>query len=297
MKINATITHVSDQTREWDGPNGKLVFIKGQFDDGSAWDIAVKPDNVAKRIDEMKSLVDKPGEYVVEEGKEYKGQKQWKLKEWPGKPQPGGGGGGFRGGGGGAGTSYKYSEQGAKEERDSIQRQTALIQAVLTSKDDTTKPTTAETVLEVADKYYEWLCRGVPSQPVQKTFDQLKQEPGMTTGDKIPAKGGKSVLEQTFDALAGYKRVGDIVKCSEYVQSQFEAGTLERSERAKLDLLSCQRAVDLAASELEFVQCESLLRALHQDKRLDEKDYFNFVGKYTSAKGKFDTLTQAGERF
>jgi hypothetical protein len=70
MKINATITHVSDQTREWDGPNGKLVFIKGQFDDGSAWDIAVKPDNVAKRIDEMKSLVDKPGEYVVEEGRE-----------------------------------------------------------------------------------------------------------------------------------------------------------------------------------------------------------------------------------
>jgi hypothetical protein len=297
MRISATITHVSDQTRDWSGPNGTVTFISGQFDDGSGWSVGAKPENAGKRIDEFKALVDKKGDFEVEPKQDYKGQKQWSLKEWPGKPQPGGGGGGFRGGGGGAGQSYKYSEQGAKEERDSIQRQTALIQAVLTSKDDTTKPTTAETVLEVADKYYAWLCRGIPSQPVQKTFDQLKQEAGMTTGDKIPAKGGKSVLEQTFDALAGYKRVGDIVKCSEYVQSQFEAGTLERSERAKLDLLSCQRAIDLAASELEFVQCESLLRALHQDKRLEEKDYFNFIGKYTSAKGKFDTLTQAGERF
>lgn len=98
-----TITQVSDEPRIWEGGQyGPLAFIKVTFEDGSQGDVACKPDNAENVIGILNGLKGKESDFQLEAKADYQGIKQWKIKDYPGKPgqQSGGGsGGGFKGGG------------------------------------------------------------------------------------------------------------------------------------------------------------------------------------------------------
>lgn len=156
-----TIQWVNPKTRTWEGPNGPVVFVSGEFDDGEGFSVGCKPDNALARVTELEGLVGKPGEYELEPGKEFNGRASWKLKSWPGKPQQGGFGGGFKGGGGKTWTeSYAQSRECKETEQRSIQKSVALQWACESaSRFDLASP---EAVLGVADIYFGWLS-GYPS--------------------------------------------------------------------------------------------------------------------------------------
>ena len=88
-----TIQTVDPATRTWEGPKGTIEFIQGQFTDGTGWSLGAKPENAAKRVEELTKLIGVEGEYEVEPKGEFRGKPQFKLKSWPGKPVFGGGGG------------------------------------------------------------------------------------------------------------------------------------------------------------------------------------------------------------
>lgn len=188
MNFTATIAGVEEQLREWQGPNGTTCFIQGGFLDGSLWSVGCKPENASKRQAEMRSLIGIAGEYEAEPGGEYQGAKKWKLKSWPGKPQPGGGG--FGGGGGKAPYKERYrdSEQGAKEERDAIARSVALQQAVLLRTQHITPGdvVSPEFVLAAAGPFYEWLVKN--NKPVSQAFDPGPQRATPASPNQVQAQ-------------------------------------------------------------------------------------------------------------
>ena len=162
---NKTIAYVKPQTREWNGPNGTIVFVSGGFDDGDGWSVGCKPDNVQQRIQEFEALINKPGEFELEAGKEFQGKPQWKLKSWPGKPSFGGGsGGGFKSGGGGKTwtEAYAQSKECKELEQRSIQRSVALEKAHqfhVAFAGLSSDPVTPQTILATADIYAAWLSK------------------------------------------------------------------------------------------------------------------------------------------
>lgn len=92
--MQQTIQYVNPETRTWEGPNGPVVFVSGQFIDGSGWSVGAKPETAEDRIATLTALVGVEGEYELEAKAEYQGKPQWKIKSWPGKPVWGGAGGG-----------------------------------------------------------------------------------------------------------------------------------------------------------------------------------------------------------
>jgi len=180
MNITTQIVEMSQfPNKPWEGREGsKLWFIDGFFKDGRKFSKAVNDETRAHEThDALTKLIGQEDQVfeVEETDREFKGQRQLKLKSYPGSVQPqsrfGGGGGGSRGFGGPP--QYRNTEQGVKEERDSIVRQTALKAAVDFLSDDADAD--AEGVLSCASSFYSWLTIAPnipqPSKPVSASDD------------------------------------------------------------------------------------------------------------------------------
>ena len=171
MNLTATITSVNE--------------ISGNFSDGSQWSIGCKPENSTKRIEDMRSLVGVEGQYEVNERADYGGKKQWSLTNYPGKPQQGGGSGFIASGGtrGTFQTRYRDTEQGTKEERESIHRSVALQQAIVFS--NTQHPGEPPHILSIADAFYDWLTA------TAKPVTQPQETPNNSQSSGVPGAASK----------------------------------------------------------------------------------------------------------
>lgn len=181
--LNTEIVSVGQvPVKPYQGKFGDTWFIEGNFSDGSFFSRGAKSvDNAEKLHRQLSELVGQKMSFVVEDsGREYQGNKKWNLKEVPGQqPWQGGQGGrsSYSSGGGSpqksgsspASSSYRYTEQGTREERDSIVRQVALKCAVEIGSG-------REDVLKVADTFYAWLVKGPAAQPEPAPYERYSNE-------------------------------------------------------------------------------------------------------------------------
>lgn len=194
--MKATISEVADKMNEWTGNRGTFKFIKGRFANGHGWSLMTTPGNAEKRQAELRALIGKEGDYVLEPDKEYNGVQQWRLKDYPGKaPQ---GGGGF--GGKGYTVAWANTREGEVFRSASIQAQVALkcaveLYASMTSID-------ADGVLSAADKFHAWLTKHTPLP--QEEAKPISHETAGTNG-QVPHGPDKAVLSawsQRLDPFA-----------------------------------------------------------------------------------------------
>lgn len=155
--MKAVIASVSRQPRYWE--QGQTYFIQGAFDDDSEWSVGCKKEDKAlEMIETFKAMIGKEQEYGVEEKPDRNGRKQWKLKDWPGKPVS------AFGGGGKAPYQLRYgdTQEGFVAKERDIFRSVALQQAlvyVTNHKEEGAKLDPALWVTTLADHFYEWLCK------------------------------------------------------------------------------------------------------------------------------------------
>lgn len=95
--MKKTIQTLSSEPKLWTAKDGSytLAFIEGMFTDGSSFSYGAKPETFEKRLEELRALVGKEADYELEDKGQYQGTQQYKLRNYPGKPQPrnfGGGG-------------------------------------------------------------------------------------------------------------------------------------------------------------------------------------------------------------
>lgn len=103
QKQTMVVEYVQPTPRSWTTADGvELRFVAVNFSDGSEGSLACTPGQVDDVKSSLQALVGQASEFELEPKPDYNGQKQWKIKGYPGKPSTGGGGGGgARGGGGG----------------------------------------------------------------------------------------------------------------------------------------------------------------------------------------------------
>lgn len=102
QKQTMVVEYVQPTPRSWTTADGvELRFVAVNFADGSEGSLACTPGQVDDVKSSLQALVGQASEFELEAKPDYNGQKQWKIKGYPGKPSTGGGGGGARGGGGG----------------------------------------------------------------------------------------------------------------------------------------------------------------------------------------------------
>lgn len=168
MQLQTQIRTVRDDIRKWESRNGPMYSVEGTFDDGSGWSVSFKtPERAHEQQDVLKAQIGFDKSFEIEDtGREYRGAKQYKLVNYPGKPQPAA----FGGGGGGKAPyqpRFRDTEDGFRQEQDSIHRSVALQQAVAFCKEDVDK---AQLVTEIADHFHKWLVgpqRAAPASPAQ----------------------------------------------------------------------------------------------------------------------------------
>jgi hypothetical protein len=147
--------------KPWDGGvGGPTWFIQGRFKNGMLFSRGAKSlDNARTLHFILEGFIGKTESYEIEDtGREYQGAKKVKLVSWPGKPeQPRGGPGGGKGSGSFV-PRFRDTEEGARQERDSIHRSVALQQAVILLKDKTYEQFAKTSgILGIADDFYHWL--------------------------------------------------------------------------------------------------------------------------------------------
>lgn len=208
MQIHTEIRTVRDDVRKWDSRNGPMYSVEGTFDDGTGWSVSFKtPERAHEQQAVLKGIIGQQHSFEVEDtGREYRGAKQYKLVNYPGKPQPQGAGGGFGGRGGSYQPRYRDTEQGAKEERASIERQVALKEAVIfTTNHVVPEDIKPSKVISVAEEFYGWLVgpqRAAPASPSQvqaqsqqssRMVDKANQLFNTDEPPKEPSGGYKSL--------------------------------------------------------------------------------------------------------
>ncbi len=106
-----TISFVDPQTRVWESSYGPMHSITVEFEDGTKGQINTKPETVEKRLEELTKIVGQSGEFTVEDTGNWPdgNPKPLKIKDYPGKPQPG------QGGGGGGGRGWTAEEQHVRD--------------------------------------------------------------------------------------------------------------------------------------------------------------------------------------
>lgn len=185
--MNKTLVWVGDEPRTFDSKYGPLASIKVKFEDEVLAELTTKPDKVAERIATLKALIGKPGEYGLEDkGKWDDGNpKPAKLTDYPGKVQ-------YQGDGSPSGGKFRGR---SPEEIRSIQRQTALIQAVaLRSAELGAGATHARTdlILEYAQTFIDWLekpAAGVRPQDAEAPSPASSSPPAAGSSDAPDAYG------------------------------------------------------------------------------------------------------------
>ncbi len=230
--MKMTVKFVKDEPRPWDTRDGgQMHCVSGGFEDGSQFDINCKPENSAARISALKELIGVEGEFGLESKPDYRGMKQWKLVEWPGKPQrPAyGGGGGAPSGGGRAPYQPRYRDtpEGTRSEQDSIHRSVALEHAVvfIGNMEKRLQNTTSNDVIQCADLFYGWLSQGQPPLPTKApeassgppTQPQARPEPSTGYYDPLKeqkeffggAPGRSPAVQQYLDEIEKAVKVKD----------------------------------------------------------------------------------------
>jgi hypothetical protein len=146
--------------------SGNAFYVNGSFDDASGFSAYAKTEaDGQKVVEQLTPLVGKPNDFDIEDtGREYQGQKQFKLKGWPGKPASGGGGYGGRGGGGNFTPAYGNTKEGHAETQWSIQSQVALKCAVELAVAGKIGMTT-KLVLDYAEEFRAFLAEKPPAAP------------------------------------------------------------------------------------------------------------------------------------
>jgi len=183
-----------------------MYSVEGTFDDGAGWSVSFKtPERAREQQAVLKGLLGQRHAFDVEDtGREYRGAKQYKLKEYPGKPQPQGAGGFGGRGGGGYQPRYRDTQEGFNEEGDRIARSVALQQAVLFQ----TGCKQYSAVTETADEFYKWLVgpqRAAPVSPSQvqaqsRQANSLVDQANKLFNDEEPPK-------EPPPASGGYKNI------------------------------------------------------------------------------------------
>lgn len=246
MILNTEITSVEQvPTRPYSGKFGETWFIDGRFKDGSYFSRGAKSVDAAQKLQsQLLAMVGQTQSFVVEDtNREYQGNKKWSLKEIPGQPQgnygyKGPSTGGATGGGyprsasGSAVSSFRYSEQGTREERDSIVRQVALKAAVEVGV--TLKKVEIDSVLGVADAFYTWLTKAPPVVEVP-AYEKYSNEIQRAVKLKDMAR---------LDALM------------QMVKTSLAKGSLNLDQVAALDdeLLDGKKAVTSAVAQDEWLK-------------------------------------------
>lgn len=278
MMLNAVIRSVSGvPARPYEGAHGPIWYVEGEFEDGSLFDRGSKSvDNAQRLVDQLNALIGQPSDYDVEDsGKQFRGKKKWKLKGYPGMP------GGFQGGGtssgsyqsrtsngaaskpqapsnggGGYGGRYRDSEQGQKEERDSIARQVALKAAVELTPEG--EAGTVDGVLATAELFYQWIAKPAPLPPP-------------------PAEA--PAYERYSNEINTALKKGDMARLEELgkmISASFYKKTLNQDQVAALEdeLVDARKAVASAKAQAEWQkqkQEEARSREpLHPDPRIAE---------------------------
>jgi hypothetical protein len=190
-----TLQTVNTETRTWEGPNGPVIYVSGQFTDGTEWSNGTKPGFEAKRIEELTALIGQEGEFEIEPKGEYQGRPQVKLKGWPGKQS-------FQAESSlstsGRAASWYNSEEGTRFVQERMDRRTALMQAVELTND--------LTVWEpVAGQMYSWLTKD--SAAIQPKADNPSVGPWgpAVTADAAPEA---SPLSREGDGGSAARGVG-----------------------------------------------------------------------------------------
>ena len=220
MNITATITSVTG-SKHW---KGDAYFVEGEFADGSSWSSMTKDVYKDRREADLRALIGKPGEFEVEAGKEYMGKKQWRLKSWPGRPAQGAGGGGR----GGFAPRYRDSEQGTREERDSIHRSVAAQEAIKMAVAGKIQPT-PESVLGLANSLYAWLV----DSPGKVQAPPPSAEPAASQ----PQIQGPTLPAQIRAAIAGAVQARNLellTQIEERIKQRSKEGKLTNNELADL---------------------------------------------------------------
>jgi hypothetical protein len=102
--VQKTIDYVKPGTRTWTSPDGVVLhFITVIFADGDEGGVGNTAENIEKIRASLEELVGKSESYEVTDNGEYNNVQQWKIRQWPGKPE--GLGSGRKGGGGGGMTN------------------------------------------------------------------------------------------------------------------------------------------------------------------------------------------------
>lgn len=151
--MQATIRSVSPKPRVWDGPKGTLHFISVVFEDGSQGDYGAKPETSGQHIEALQALIGKPGDFELEPKPDYEGQKQFKIKGYPGQTVGKGGGKQYT-------PSWNQTEAGARYHELKTDRRTAAMQAFSHAQPEDS----VETILARASAVFKWL-RGSEDKP------------------------------------------------------------------------------------------------------------------------------------
>lgn len=156
--MNLTIAQVYPQPRTFSGKFGPGAAVKVTFDDGSEGDYITTPEKAQEHIARLQALIRAPSEFTVEARPDYNGTKQWRIKDYPGRPQ------GQQGGGGSSGKTfvpaYHQTAEGEHFIQERMDRRTALMQAVaLEAKQETPM------ILGHASAFYRWLRETAGDKP------------------------------------------------------------------------------------------------------------------------------------
>ena len=187
--MKATIIQVFPEPRMWGDKYPDACSVGGLFTDGAKWEVNTKTNKAKEHIEALQKLQGQKCEFEAEEGKPYQGQRQFIIKNYPGRP--GGEGGGK--GGGRFETSWRNTREGSvfeaqvraySEERSD--RRTAIMQAVqLTGEGDAT------VALHYASEIYDWLRQS--EQAVLPTSVGL---PERETPKPEPVRGVANAVQQ-----------------------------------------------------------------------------------------------------
>ena len=243
--MNLVIQTVNAEAREWDGPNGTIMFLSGQFTDGTEWSLGCKPDNLDKRRAELEALIGVPGEYEVEAKGEYQGRPQVKVKSWPGKAA-------FGGGSGGGGGSYYNSKEGVEYTQERMDRRTALMQA---------------NDLEQAEAMYEWLratAGATPFTPPSPDRPSVGAWGEKVTADPPPVASPPSTGEGVGGSAAkgdgnGLREGADNPSLFAKLSDAYGGGSKGSALALKTARLYYPDAKPKSLSELSVAQVEELI--------------------------------------
>ena len=251
--------------KPWQGRDGdKLWFLDGTFSDGKRFKRTCQKEETAREVhNALTQLVGVEGDFELEEtDREYKGQREYKLKSYPGQPKytprSGGSGGGYKG-------SYvprhRDTAEGTREEAARIARAVALREAVAYFDGHSDK--NLEGTLEIAESFFEWLQKGIPIAP--------SPPPAPT----VPANTGVALRKylDEIDAAVSNRDSNALSNLVLRITASVDKGSVSLDEAAQLNdrLVKAKKAVSSAAELTKWMQAKISEASANEPRHPDAK--------------------------